>query len=56
MKKHDYEKLAEAVREHTTPLIPNALLFKDSFLSDLCDILAEENPKFNRAKFLEMCR
>ena len=59
MKQHDYEKLAAAMRhliyrqrQYCPEDANNVAEFRDA----LCDILQADNPKFNRAKFMEACK
>lgn len=58
MKARHYEQLAKAIRENIVPIKNDVYLSYrvNQFLDDLCAILADENPKFNKNKFLEGCR
>ena len=48
MSQKHYEMLAELIRKHS--------LSKFVFVKDLMDELEEDNPRFNREKFLAACR
>ena len=56
MKSSTYSKIAQAVKKSEPCFIGKEYLIKILFLSALADILADDNPKFNRAKFMEECK
>ncbi len=55
MKSSLYPKIAQAVRENTIPGM-RGLIEGDTFIEALADILAADNKRFDKAKFLEMCK
>ena len=54
MKASIYSKIAEAVRDNKTILFPDKYLYRQ-LIDDIANILAADNPKFNKEKFLEDC-
>ena len=54
MKLKHYIKLAQAIKESSSYAV--TYMNTRQFVDALCDILAEENPKFDRQKFMEMCK
>jgi hypothetical protein len=56
MTKKDYIRIADAI-SRTTVTMPNGeYLGKQSFLDFLCLALKQDNPNFNKAKFIEACK
>jgi hypothetical protein len=59
MTKQDYIKLSTAIKSHTSLIKEKddsqQLIRKDDFIMDLCDILLEDNPRFDIQKFIEAC-
>ena len=51
MSEKHYEMLAELILEHEMADDPYPF-----FIRDLMDILRDDNPRFNREKFLKACR
>ena len=43
----------ESIHETVVIYARNKMI--DSFVSELCDIFADANPNFNKAKFLQAC-
>lgn len=57
MTKKDYIKLARAIKTNTLT-DTNGVQFISSvggFLDDLCQILEDDNPRFDRDRFLKAC-
>lgn len=57
MTKKDYIKLARAIKRNTLT-DTNGVSFISSvpnFLDDLCDILKEDKPRFDKERFLTAC-
>jgi len=58
MTKKDYIKLAKAIKDNTLT-DTNGVSFissTDGFIGELCDILQEDNPRFDRERFLTACK
>jgi len=58
MTKKDYIKLAELVSTHTIYDDDRELdiLYKDTIVDSLCDILEDDNPRFDRERFIAACK
>ena len=54
MTKKDYIKLAKLVYGQTSVTESNRIT-RDTFIVALCDILKEDNPRFDRVRFLTAC-
>ena len=58
MTKKDYIKLAGLIKDSTL-IDTNGVRFISTagdFIDDLCDILEEDNPKFDRERFIAACQ
>ena len=56
MSRKDYIKLARIIKDST--IINNNLfesISKKCLINSLCDMLKEDNPNFNRFRFLDAC-
>ena len=53
MTKKDYIKLANLIKEKATG---NDYIFIDDLLDGLCTILEDDNPRFDRERFIAACR
>lgn len=58
MTKKDYIKIAQVLarERYISQAFPEALAIVDSLASRFCTVLAHDNPRFNRARFLAACR
>ena len=57
MKTKQYIALAKAIKDRTCPdKMRGLVILKWGFIDDLCTILKEENPKFDKSKFLELVK
>jgi len=54
MTKKDYIKLAQAIKGNSDNGTSRTI-YKASFLTDLCQILQEDNPHFDRERFRTAC-
>jgi len=54
MTKKDYIKLAELIKDKSTG--NDAHIFVDDLLEGLCAILQDDNPRFDRERFIEACQ
>lgn len=55
MTKKDYIKLAELINDQTA--IPSQqFICKEAFINGLCSILKEDNPRFDRERFIAACK
>ncbi len=61
MTKKDYIALAKLIKKHSDnigndlELENKFVIFKDSFMDDLCIYLKSDNPNFNESNFREAC-
>ena len=61
MKKSDYLRLAQAIKENTRHVLFNNVegefvIDAHDFVNAICDMLKADNPKFNKEKFLELVK
>ena len=57
MTKKHYIKLAEIIKKQDVGIInsPTIYMDKDEFISDLCEILKDDNPNFSKETFRRAC-
>ena len=57
MTKKHYIKLAEIIKKQDVGIInsPTIYMDKEEFISDLCEILKEDNNNFNEKTFKKAC-
>ena len=52
MTKKDYIKIAKVIRNNSTA---TGKLVRQSFIDDLCNIFKENNPNFDKVRFINAC-
>ena len=57
MTKKDYIKIAKLIKKQDVGIInsPKIYMDKEEFISDLCEILKEDNSNFNKETFKKAC-
>lgn len=58
MTKKDYIKLAELISNTSHKDVEEnyQILIKEPFMDRLCDILQDDNPRFDRERFITACQ
>lgn len=52
MTRKDYIKIAEVIKNNTT-VEQQIIMYQ--FIDELCTVFKDDNPNFNRAKFVDAC-
>ena len=52
MTKKDYIKIAEIIRNNSTA---TGKIVRHSFIKELCLMFEEDNPNFDKARFIDAC-
>jgi len=61
MIKQDYAKLANLIKENSDNIgdgdnqINQFVIYKDSFMKGLCEVLKSDNPRFDEETFRKTC-
>ena len=57
MTKKDYIKIAKLIKKQDVGIInsPKIYMDKEEFISDLCEILKDDNPNFSKETFRRAC-
>ena len=56
MLEKDYIKLARVIKDCTNQAMEPAFIEREPFLEQLSDILKEDNPRFDKERFIEACK
>ena len=56
MTKKDYIKIADAISRTTVIMPDREYIAKESFLDFLCLALKQDNPNFNKERFITACK
>lgn len=59
MTKKDYIKLAEIIKKNSSEVLTPydyETINRNNFLDNLCDMLTNDNPRFDREKFIRACK
>jgi hypothetical protein len=55
MTRKDYEAIAATIKQHAAPHNGQHLSWFKSLAVDVAEIMAADNPRFDRARFLKAC-
>ena len=55
MTRKDYIKIAKAINGSTSLNLSDEIVLKNNLISELCVIFEEDNPNFDRTRFLTAC-